>query len=128
LIGVILSGIGLVGWYGAGAGWFEAKQSFTALIPAWIGVVLMICGLIVTVKDSARKHAMHVAAAIALLGAIGAPMRPIMALAKGDSVNFEGVAFVSQVSTSVLCLVFVVLAVRSFIAARRARQAGSASA
>jgi hypothetical protein len=127
LIGVILSGIGLVGWYGAGAGWFEAEQSPTALIPAWIGVALMICGMIVTVKESARKHAMHVAAMIALLGAIGAPMRPVMKLAKGESVNFEGIAFVSQAATSLLCLAFVVLAVRSFIAARRARQSGAAA-
>jgi hypothetical protein len=127
LIGVMLAGVGLVSYFGAGAGWFEAAQSGTALIPAYFGAGLIICGMIVFVKENARKHAMHVAAMIALFGAIGGPMRPVMKLAKGESVDFTAAAFVAQAIMTVLCVVFVVAAVRSFVAARRARQTGGAA-
>jgi iron(III) transport system permease protein len=45
------------------------RTSITALIPAFIGAVLVICALIAR-KESARKHAMHAAVAVALLGAL----------------------------------------------------------
>jgi hypothetical protein len=128
LIGVILAGVGLVSYFGAGAGWFEAPQSGTALIPAYFGAALIVCGLIVFVNDKARKHAMHVAAMIALFGAIGGPMQPVKKLAKGETPDVTSAAFVAQMTMTVLCVVFVVAAVRSFIAARRARQAGGAAA
>jgi hypothetical protein len=61
--GVILSAIGLFGYFGSP----QENPSPTALIPAGFGVVLIVLG-IVAHRASARMHAMHAAAAIALLG------------------------------------------------------------
>jgi hypothetical protein len=62
---------------------------------------------------------MHAAAAVGLLGFLGGAGKLIAGLAKG---NPSGLAVFSQAGMAVLCALFVVLAVRSFIAARRARE------
>lgn len=111
--GRILVLIGIVGYaYGLfGAG---GPASPTALIPAAFGLVLMICGHIAAAKESMRKHLMHVAVLVALLGAV----IPIVRLApKLGELTFSA-AVVSQVAMIIVCGLFVVLAVRSFIAAR----------
>lgn len=46
------------------------SRSFTAFIPAIFGAIMTLFGLIGR-KESARKHAMHGAAVIALLGLLG---------------------------------------------------------
>jgi hypothetical protein len=85
------------------------------LIPAFAGAPIIVCGL-VAANPGARKHAMHVAMIFALLGAVA----PWSRLAKSFSEGFElnektGV----QLTMSALCLVLLVLGIRSFIAARR---------
>ena len=93
------------------------RTSITALIPAFIGAVLVICALIAR-KESARKHAMHAAVAVALLGAIGSLMRGVPAALAGDA---SRPAVMVQLATGVLLLIYVALGVQSFIAARKAR-------
>ena len=95
------------------------RTSITALIPAFIGAVLVICALIAR-KESARKHAMHAAVAVALLGAIGSLMRGVPAALAGDA---SRPAVMVQLATGVLLLIYVALGVQSFIAARKARLA-----
>jgi hypothetical protein len=95
------------------------RTSITALIPAFIGAVLVICALIAR-KESARKHAMHAAVAVALLGAIGSLMRGVPAALAGEA---SRPAVMVQLATGVLLLIYVALGVQSFIAARKARLA-----
>ena len=93
-------------------------RSATALIPAVAGLPILVAGLVAT-RPGARKHAMHVAMLFALLGAAA----PWMRLAKSFREGFEfnektGV----QLTMSLLCLVLLVLGIRSFITARRSAQ------
>lgn len=96
-------------------------RSFTALIPAIFGGLLVVCGALAK-KPDLRKHAMHAAAAVALLGVIGALMRAVPALAAGKAI---GLALGSQIAMAVLLIIFLVLCIRSFIAARKEREAAS---
>ena len=100
------------------------KVSITALIPAFLGGALAICGLL-AFKDNLRKHAMHAAAALALLGGLGAPYPIVKRMIKGTDVSFSEPAVVSAGLTTVICFVFVLLCVRSFILAKKARKAAA---
>ena len=105
-----------------GIGGFAAFRSPTALIPVAFGVLLAVCGLVAR-KESLRKHAMHAAAAVALLGFV--PSVPgllgIPALLAGEAAR--PAAVVLRSAMALLCLGFLVVAVRSFVAARKARAA-----
>ncbi len=101
----------------------ESKSSITALIPACVGVLLLACGLVAMAKPESAKDAMHVAAAIALLGALAATGRGIPSLIKvvsgAEGVNTRATTFL--ILMAVVCWTYVVLSVRSFLAARAAR-------
>ena len=112
LFGVLLVATGLAGYFGTGA---EHK---TALIPAIIGAILFVCGLLAA-NESRRMMAMHIAVLIGLLGAIGVIPKLIK---EGQPTA----ALISKIVTLVLCVVFVGLCVRSFIQARKAREAAEA--
>jgi hypothetical protein len=125
IIGIILDTLGIVTYAGAAAGLFGAGHaSPTALIPSVVGTLLLGCGILAG-NPAYLKHAMHAAAAIALLGFIGAIVRPIMQMAKGTFVF--NVATFSQLVMAALCAVFVVLAIRSFKQVRRDRLAAASS-
>src|SRR5262245_5579979 len=94
--------------------WTGAK---TSLIPAYVGAAMAVCGLI-AMNTEYRKHAMHVAAAIAALGFLAAAGRLVPPLVRG--VLPATTALVSLVLMLLLTGVFVGLCVRSFILARRA--------
>ena len=78
--GVALVIVGLYGYFG-----YET-QSLTALIPAVVGLLLVISG-IVGQADTMRKHAMHVAATVSLLGAFAAWGFAIATLTQGKDAN-----------------------------------------
>jgi len=84
------------------------------LIPAAFGTVLEVCGVLARAKDSLRKHLMHVAIVVALLGFILTAGRLMMKLSE----IVMSPAVISQIATATVCLVFVILAIRSFAAAR----------
>ncbi|MEM7217372.1 MAG: hypothetical protein AAF515_03335 [Pseudomonadota bacterium] len=92
------------------------QTSITALIPAFFGIALGIAGLLAR-RENLRKHLLHVAAAVALLGIVGSLMRAGPALLAGDALR---VATAVQLIMGVVLLVYLVLCIRSFIAARRA--------
>jgi hypothetical protein len=106
-----------------GAGFYVAtgQEHPTSLIPAGFGLVLLLLGLI-ALKDSLRKHAMHLAAMVGLIGFV---VPAVMALPKlpallsGEAAR--PAAVVEQLIMAGLCLLFVLLCVRSFIVARRNR-------
>ncbi len=116
--GVILILMGLAGYFLTG------MASVTALIPAFFGAPLAILGWI-AFKPGARKHAMHVAAALALLG-LGGTVPGVIKLirAAGGAELARPPAVIVQSIMATLCLLFLVLCIRSFIAARRARTGG----
>ena len=93
------------------------RTSVTALIPAFFGAVLVVLALVAR-NENARKHAMHAAVAIALIGAIASLVRAVPAVAGGSATR---PAVVAQLAMAVLMLVYVALGVQSFIAARKAR-------
>ena len=126
IIGILLDTLGIVTYAGAAAGLFgaAAHASPTALIPSVVGTLLLGCGILAS-NPAYLKHAMHAAAAIALLGFIGAIVRPITTMAKGTfALN---VASVSQFIMAALCALFVILAIRSFKQIRRERLARGSS-
>jgi hypothetical protein len=114
VFGLLLIGLGLAGYFGADT------TSPTALIPAGFGAALLLLGVL-ALKESLRKHAMHLAAMVGLLGVIGALVRPIQKLASGAEVRADA-ALLSQLLMAVLCAVFLGLCVNSFIQARRRRR------
>lgn len=120
LVGLMLILVGLGGF-----GYSYAKDGvahFTALIPAVIGVLILLFGALAIFRENLRKHMMHGALLVALLGFLGTVMGVVklFTLIAGGSVE-RPLAVVSQSLTAVLCLVFIILGIRSFIAARRAR-------
>ena len=121
LFGALLIVLGLVGYFAPTTLGEVGPEgtSPTALIPAGVGAILLLCGLIVEFKPSTRKHVMHLAAAIGLIGAIGG----IMPLQR-SKMDFSKASAVSGLLMIVLCAIFVILCIRSFVLARIARREG----
>lgn len=110
--GILLILIGVAGYV---SGVMNDRASLTALIPAVFGVLLALFGFISQTKESLRKHLMHAAIIVALLGFIAVAARIVPKL---GSLELSA-AVLAQIAMGVVCLIFVVLAVRSFAAARR---------
>jgi hypothetical protein len=120
LIGVLLCVLGFA-TYALGGQTGTAERSPTALIPAGFGAVLLLLGFFAAIRPGARKHLMHAAAAVGALGFIGsAPMFVVGIIRKGFVLSVA-----AQLAMAILTGVYVALSVRSFIAARRARQEAS---
>ena len=96
------------------------KQSVTALIPMFLGVPLMLLGWYSLFKPHLRMHLMHAAVTLALLGFLASAGRLISVLIKHPNL---GVGVVANLLMAIICGGFVILCVRSFIAARRNREA-----
>ncbi|MEJ7701691.1 MAG: hypothetical protein WKF71_18905 [Pyrinomonadaceae bacterium] len=118
--GALLIILGL-GGYGYGM-MNDGSASLTALIPALFGIVLIAFGGAAQSMENLRKHIMHGAVVIGLLGflATASSFLKIPALLAGTAER--PVAVVSQLIMSLICLVFVILCVKSFIEARRSRE------
>lgn len=97
--------------------------SMTALIPAVFGIVQIGLGLIAQ-NESRRKHAMHIAAALGVLGFFGSfkGLIKVIASMTGAGLDRPAAAY-SQSIMALLSAIFVWLCVNSFIQARRAQQA-----
>lgn len=107
--------IPVVFWLGTGT------SSLTPLIPAVFGVLLGICGLI-AMNPGARKHAMHAAAAIALLSLLALVGE---AFGRPGALDAPMTAQALKIISGLLLLGYLVMSIRSFIAARRARESGA---
>jgi hypothetical protein len=102
---------------GIGSYLITGRTSMTALIPAFFGAALVVCAMVAR-NESARKHAMHAAVAIGLIGAVASLARGVPAAMNGDAGR---PAVLAQLAMGGLLLVYVAMGVQSFIAARRAR-------
>ena len=109
---IILGLVGYLGWEVIGA----SKQSITALIPAFVGAPMLIGGLVALKNNMAG---MHIAVLFSALG-IPCGLVPLF-MAKGAL----GPSSVMGIIMTAICLFFTVMAIRSFKAARRAREAAS---
>ena len=98
---------------------YYSPHSLTALIPAGFGLALLLTGLCAA-KQGCHKHAMHAAAMIALIGTIGAGVMAGKGLASGTSADDGSIdgSVLMQALMALVCLVFVVLCIQSFKAAR----------
>ncbi len=115
-LGFVLIALGIGSYFGTG------RASVTALIPAFFGLPLVLLG-VAALNDRLRKYAMHAAVVVGLLGFVGAArgFSEVPAILRGDQIE-RPVAVAVQVAMSLVCLVFVVLCVLSFIKARRAER------
>lgn len=93
--------------------------SATALIPAYFGLLVVPMGLLAILKPQAKRHFMHVAAALSLLGVLGTVKGFInsFTLMNGGEV-LRPQAVVVQAVMCVVSAVYLVFCVRSFINAR----------
>lgn len=115
-VGGILTATGLITYFASDA------SSMTALIPAALGMLILIAAF-VSRAPKARRHALHAALAIALLGIAGTAMN-VMKL--GDV--FAGTAerpnaVIASTVSFIVLLVFLAAGVASFVRARRNRAA-----
>ena len=120
IVGAILSLIGILGYS------MSDSHSLTALIPLVFGSLLEACGAL-ALRPELKKHAMHGASVLALLGVAGSAMGFVAFLrlitgtpvARPLGAQMQGAMFV-------ICLVFLGLCIQSFRTARARRLAGAA--
>ncbi|MDA7846049.1 hypothetical protein N9A87_03275 [Euryarchaeota archaeon] len=95
----------------------SSSDSITSYFPSFLGVPLMLSGFMTLRMPEKRKLWMHVAATFGLLCAIGGT-RFFMVM--GDGINYASSSMLMLLVTGVA---YTVVCVRSFIAARKAREA-----
>jgi uncharacterized membrane protein HdeD (DUF308 family) len=101
-----------------GSGAFIASSSPTALLPAYVGVALLALGVLSIAFVAARKHLMHIASLVALLGALA----PAAALAI-RAAQMSTLALTVNLGMLALCAALFVLQISFFLKARRTRAA-----
>lgn len=112
IFAVLLVALGLAGFFGTGS------AHPTALIPAWVGLAMAIGGLLaISPSERRRKLFMHINVTIGLVGFLGSFAEIVRSLASSNQVNQTALA--AKCTMAGLLLIYVILCVRSFIAARR---------
>lgn len=103
------------------------RNSITALIPAVFGLLLGALGLLAQSDDSKRRmFVMHLAATLGLLGFLYPGVDVALAVVRhmhGQRPLHPRTMVEDEMVLSLLCLVYVLLCVRSFVAVRRTRAA-----
>jgi uncharacterized membrane protein len=115
VLGIILVALGLISYFGI------SSESITALIPAFLGIPILILGIL-ALNEKYIKHAMHGAAVLMLLG-FGGTVSGLIKFFRmlGGEVFERPTAITIQAIMAVLCLIFLTFAIKSFIDARRKR-------
>ena len=108
-------GLFLLSW-GLIATYLSDAQSFTSFLPSLLGLALLVSGEMAKIPEK-KKLWMHVAVTFGLIGALGGT-RFFMVLA--DGLNYASSSMLMLFLTGTA---YTVLCVRSFIAARKAREA-----
>ncbi len=111
--GALLIVLGVTGYFMSG------MVSVTALIPAFLGIVILVSGVLAQ-KESRRKLFMHIALVFGLLGFLGTvgALPSLITMIGGEEVTRPG-AVIGKSVTAILSLVFLIIGVKSFIDARR---------
>jgi len=114
--GSLLVLLGVLAYYLSG------MASFTAFIPSVFGAVFIALGL-AAANESLRKHVMHAAVVVALLGLFGTfrGLTQLPQLMSGADLE-RPMAVASQSVMAMLTIVFIGFCVNSFIQARKAQK------
>ena len=118
-LGVLLILIAIAGFIATGS------NHPTALIPAAAGLLFCIFGALASSPEPKKRMLwMHIAVTLALLLFLGSIKADIDVFRLAHGAFFEHpVTIEEKAAMSLVCLLFVLLCVRSFIAARRTRLA-----
>ena len=115
-VGTIMIILGVAAFLLTGA------ASATALIPAFFGIAFIGLGVLGLKKESMRKHAMHAALLLAILGLGGSfgGLIGVLGVLGGNELERPNAAY-AQAAMAIICIYFVVAGVQSFIKARKSR-------
>ncbi|MBX9584927.1 MAG: hypothetical protein K2X87_31875 [Gemmataceae bacterium] len=116
VFGGLLTALGAVAYFDPDLLAGGKPNQISAASPAFIGLPIALCGLLSLKSPGARKHAMHAAAVLALLGVVGGFV-PVI-LRKFDTGQ---TAVQVGLGMTLLSAIFLGLCVNSFIQARKAR-------
>ncbi len=126
---VLLFGLGVAMYMLASGAGAAGGASRTALFPAVFGIPFLALGLLAMALPKQRKHLMHASAAVATLVTLMGLGMAVASLARaGFDVNqlARPRAVLAQGIMGSLSLGYVLLCVKSFMDARKARQVGAA--
>ncbi len=120
VFGLLLIGNGVYGYTASDSG------SWTALIPAFVGAVLLLCGVVAAAKPKLNMHFMHVSALIGLLGCLAALGRLVSSFFKEEQNGLVqadlGLVQANLGLMALLCGGYVFVCFRSFKEAGRRRR------
>jgi hypothetical protein len=119
LVSTIFGGLFLA----LGAGAYAMTQAPTSLIPAGIGVVMIVLARLAAQKEHLRMHLMHGIVLLALVGflaSVSALPKLLQMFSGADVERPTGV--IVRSTMALLSGTFVAIAVKSFIDARKARK------
>lgn len=111
VFGGLLIALGLGSYFGTG------RESVLDVVPALFGLVILGLG-IASLKETWRKNAMHTAVVVGLVGFVAM----LQSLVQFASLVLKDPSLLARSMMSILCAVFVLLCVKSFIDARRSRK------
>jgi uncharacterized protein HemY len=117
---VLLVALGVGSYIGTGS------NDLSALTPAWIGLVLGVCGfLALSPNERRRKLFMHINSAIGLLGFLGGAIEALNVYgnAREEGIEPDHKVLALKLALVLVMLIYVNLCVRSFIVARSAGKA-----
>jgi len=113
VFGGLMIALGVGGYFGAGGEWTMALI-YAALIPILFGLVILALGL-AALWDRWRQTAMHTAVVVGLVGFV----LSVPGLVTLVQTILAHPSLVTSSLMAVLCGTFVVLSLKSFVAARR---------
>src|ERR1700739_87619 len=116
-LGIVLILLGAVSLVATGS------QHPTSLIPAAVGLILSILGFFSLTEDAKKRMLyMHIAVTVGLLGFLGTGWSIIQYVQRLGGRQFpHPIAVEEKAAMAAILLFFVLLCIRSFIAARRSR-------
>jgi len=112
--GVLLILLAVIGFVATGS------AHPTALIPAAFGALFIIFGLLANTPDAKKRMLwMHVAVTVGLIGFLSTLTADVQAIKMSHGTVYpHPAAVLEKAAMSLLCLIYVLLCVRSFINAR----------
>jgi len=120
IFGVLLAVLGVALYYMSD----PDHKSYTAFIPSAFGAVLIVIGQVAqSDSEKVRKHSMHAAAMIGLIGLVSGIVLTVLDIRKmGTDHPPSDVALGGKAVFGLLSGVFLALCVKSFIDVRKARK------
>lgn len=107
---------------GAASFLLTGAASATALIPAFFGIAFIGLGVLGIKKEPMRKHSMHAALLLAILGIGGSfsGLINVLAVLGGNTLERPNAAY-AQAAMATICIYFVIAGIQSFINARKSK-------